>query len=67
MFQPWNTSLLNTNWGSVRYGIVILSIAIFMAVSSFLIASDTRIKGGEEQEQTRQLQASPVLLKRSGN
>jgi len=68
MFRPWNTSLLNTNWGAVRYGIVVLSIATFLGISSFLIASDTRIQGKEEAGQNRnQMQASPILLKRGGN
>lgn len=68
MFHPWNTSLLNTNWGAVRYGIVVLSIATFLGISSFLIASDTRIQGEEEGTPNRnQMQASPILLQRGTN
>lgn len=69
MIRPWNISILDTNWGAVRYGIVVFCVGIVTAIGAFLVAiefrpADERVQ--QQQERARQLNASPVLLERTG-
>lgn len=67
MIRPWNISMLDTNWGAVRYGIVVFCIGIVTAIGVFLVAIEFRPADNRvQQERAGQLNASPVLLERAG-
>ena len=67
---PWNSSLLDTNWGTVRYGILVLGVGLFIGVSAFFVAQDARTDPNLAQERGEirnggAAPASPILLERA--
>jgi hypothetical protein len=60
--------MLDTNWGTVRFGIVVFCVGLVTAIGAFLVAIDFHpSEQKSKQQESYRLQASPVLLQRTGN